>query len=578
MGKTIFVLTDDDRNPISDSIVVTLTKTTTPFTIYTGTKIPSIGNNNGARVFTDVADGDYTVKYDGNTNSDLSPLHVAGPGTVINSTIGTGEVTWDKLADGSVVTIKIADLNVTTDKIANLAITAGKIAVGAISGSNIADGAITKAKLSSGIFATSMEDVSGWGVKVDGVTISKATGTVKVPDAGIGTTQIADAAITEALIEDGAVTTDKIASDSIDDTKLRDAAVTTDKINDAAITTAKIIDDAITIDKIFDGSISTDKISDGAVTEAKINNNAVTGSKIADGAVDIDNLELSLKNSMVRFPTDVAYVSPEFSDNVAPYFDNIPDAYASMDDVKGTIYIYPGTYTAPILMGESVNLIGMDKTRCILQIDPSASENYGIKITATNKSVLIKNLTIRVEPSTRLGVAVYGIQLDTPGSNMIRIEDILLLVQTQSSDPAVPDDAVGIDFNAANFRLENSFIQIYGGNYGTGWNGGDALGIYLHGTSIGVVSNCQVSIKNKGGASDRSTGFYYLAATDDVDITNCIIGIVDTGSATKYSFESAVANTILVMNTLYSTTKDSNTTITNVASVEDANVVIKDNF
>lgn len=578
MGKTIFVLTDDNRNPISDSIVVTLTKTTTPFTIFTGTKIPSIGNNNGARVFTDVTDGDYTVKYDGGTNSDLSPLHVAGPGTVINSTIGNGEVQTIHLADGCITTIKIADFNVTTDKLANLAVTAGKIAVGAVDGSSLADASITKAKLSSGIFASSMEDVSGWGVKVDGVTISKATGTVKVPAAGIGNNELASNAVSEIKILDNAVTNSKILDGAVITSKIPDAAIIVDKIASNAITEIKIADGAVTITKIMDGSISTAKLDNGAVTEGKIGTEAVTGSKIGVGAIGIDKLDVPLKNSMLRFPTNVAFVSPEFSDNVAPYFDNIPAAYAWIDDDQGTIYIYPGIYTSPILMGTGVNLIGMDKTRCILDITPDSSQNYGIKVTSISKPLLLKNLTIKVIASSNIGSEIYGIWFDIPGSDIVRLEDILLYVKPHSNGIVDPDAAIGIFMKTTNFRIERSFIQTVGGNYETGWSGGNSTGLSFGGSSIGVVSDCQVLVENRGGALNKCTGFYYLEATDDVDILNCTIGIVETGSGTARSFESNVVNTILVMNTLYSSTKDSNTTITNVSSIEDSNVVIKGVF
>jgi len=578
MGKTIFVLTDNNRNPISDSVVVTITKTTSPFTIYTGTKIPSGGNNNGARVFADVTDGDYTVKYDAVIQDDLSPLHIAGPGTIVSSTVGVGEILTIHIADLNVTEAKIANAAITANKIASSAITAAKIAAGAIDASSLASSSVSKAKLNSDVFSSIMEDVSGWGPKVDNLTITKSSGSLKVPANGITANEINNDAVINTKIQDGAVSTSKLAAGAVGSSQLGDDSVTAGKVQNNAIITDKISDGNITEAKIADAAVTENKIFNNSIGSEKLKDDSVTQDKIAAGAVTLENLETSLKNSLLVPPSKIAFVSPQFSDNVGPYFDNIPDAYTYIDGEKGTILLYPGTYTSPILIGDSVNLIGLDKTRCILQIDPPASTPYGIKIEATSdKQILIKNLTLRVEPSATLGTTVSGIWLDSTGSNYIRIEDTLIFVHP-SSHPSTPDDAIGINVNSSLFRFERSSLQIYGANFGTGTDGGDSYGIYLNGTSTGVISDCQISVRGKGSVSDIVCGIYWTNSSQNIDTINCTIEVTDYGSATEYSFQAGAAVTVLVMNSLYSKNAHSNITVTSIGSVMDNNVIIKDSF
>jgi hypothetical protein len=422
-----------------------------------------------------------------------------------------------------------------------------------------------------------MEDVSGWGVKVDGITIDKSTGTVKVPTNGIGSLQIATSAIIEAKIATGAVTVDKIGTAAVSSDKLGTGAVITDKIGTAAVTEVKIADGSITITKIADGSVSVDKLATNSVNEDKIASGAVTTNKIGDGVININKLDVPLKNSMTRFPTDVAYVSPEFSDNVAPYFDNIPAAYEWVDDAKGTIYIYPGTYTAPILMGEAVNLIGMDKTRCIIDVVADADEPYGIKITGTSKQVLIKNLTIKVTSNDHLGTTIYGIWLDTVGSDFIRIEDCLIFTKP-SIDQILTDFCTAIYINEANFRIERSFIQAHSANYDSAWSGAGVHAIRLAGTTVGVINDCQFAVRANCGSTIQVYGISWTSSSQDVDVSNCVFEVTDYASSSNtYTFAADAAITLLAMNSLFSKNAHSNVTlVTGVGAIQSANVEVKD--
>jgi len=574
MGKTIIIFQGNDNTPILDSITVTATQDFAPYSVYPGTIIGS-GNDNGSRVFSDCIDGEYTIKYDGNVQNDLNPLFIAGPGGTVQAIIGQTSITDYYLADDAVTTDKIINDAVTTDKIVNNAVTAAKIAAGAVDGTGLASESVLKSKLGTSIFNTIMEDNSGWGPKFDGITISTTNGDLYVIDGGIDTNQLATDAVTAAKIADRAVTTIKVGTGAITEVELADASVDSNHIKTDAVGQTELATDSVIQSKIYAGAVGTEELEDAGVTAAKIADQNVTADKLVDASIPIEKLDTSLANSMLRFASKVVYVSPEYSDNVSPYFDNIADAYADVGSDQGTILLYPGTYTTQITMAESVNIIGIDKLRCIIEIDPPAGTPYGIKLSATSKDVLFKNFTLKVEPSFVLGVTTYGIWLDSPGSNWIRMEDLLIKVQPAGHAVTAVDTGIGFYINEANFVIQNCLVQAYGGNYLTADEDGDIEGVFLSGTTIGTIFNSQFAVRNKGGGANWANGIYWTDTNQDVIIDNCTIEVTETGSGNEYAFAAGAAITALLMGTLYSKTEDGNVTITNVESAENSNVEVR---
>jgi hypothetical protein len=575
MGKTIVIFQNTDSTPILDSVAVTATQDFSPFTVYPGTIIGS-GNNNGSRVFSDCVDGDYIIKFDGNAQDELNPLFIAGPGGGVDTTVAQTSITDYHLADDAVTTVKIIDSGVTTDKIANNAIVAAKIAAGAVDGSSLADESVIKSKLGTSVFNATMEDATGWGVNYDNVTIKYTSGGIYIAALGVDTAQLAASAVETAKIADRAVTAIKIGTGSVGQVELSPAAVASSHVVDGAIGQNQLATDAVIKSKIYAGAVGTTELEDNAITSAKIADQNVTAAKLVDSSIPIEKLDTALANSMLRFPSKFAYVSPEYSDNVSPYFDNIDDAYSDVGSVQGTIMLYPGTYTTQITMTESVNIIGVDRLRCIIEIDPIAATPYGLKLSATSKSVLFKNFTLKVEPTTNLGTDVYGIWLDSPGSSWIQIEDMQLIVQPAWKSTGSPDAGMGLYVNGANFVIRNCLVQAYGGNYGYGWDAGSVNGVYLAGTTVGTIYNSQFAVRNRADSGDYTRCIYWTDTNQDVITDGCRIEIEDTGIGSVYSFAAGSAITALVQGSLYSTVGDSNVTVTSVNSTQSSNVKVRE--
>ena len=102
-------------------------------------------------------------------------------------------------------------------------------------------------------------------VKLDGGSLARAAGGLKVADNGIGTAQIASSAVTANELAANSVGTSELASNSVTSAKLADGAVSTSA-----------------------------KLADGIVVQAKIANNAVDGARLADGAVSATKLAASV--------------------------------------------------------------------------------------------------------------------------------------------------------------------------------------------------------------------------------------------------------------------------------------------
>jgi hypothetical protein len=192
MGKTIARFYGSNSQPVSDETVVTLTQAFGSYTVFPSILIPAGGGeDNGMRVFTDVVEGDYIVKYDGNTQTDLSNLFVAGPGSPIATTVGYQVISDYNIVPGGIGEVSIANDAITSNKIANNAVTSGKIGTAVISGINMVDNAITSSKIQNG-------------------------------------------AVIESKLGTGAVTSDKIANGSIISIKIPGGAIYNSQINSGA--------------------------------------------------------------------------------------------------------------------------------------------------------------------------------------------------------------------------------------------------------------------------------------------------------------------------------------------------------
>lgn len=582
MGKTIARFYDNTGNPVSDATTVTLTRVLTPFTVYTGTLVPSGGGyNNGMRIFESVAEGDYVVKYGGVTQTELSNLYIPGPPTPPGTTIGVGQITSTNIADNAITNTKIINNAVTAAKIQDGAITSAKIGSAVVAGINIAAGAISKSNLGANIFNDTMEDTgSGWGLKYDNATIVKnGTGRVLVGTSSITAVQLADNAVTANKILANAVTSAKIGTGVITGTHIANSTIEATHLGIGSVQTTHLGTGVVTTTNIADNAITGSKIGTGVVTTTNIADNAITSSKIGTSVIGINQLELALRNSMLRFPSKVAFVSPEFSDNEAPYFDNLEDAITSVQADNGTVYIYPGTYLGYAGLGASVNLIGMDKTRCIIQANNT--EQYALYISnmTAGKDILIKDITLKLNRVASAANPTYGIYSINANGALLRLENLIISVVGSNNAVTIPD-TYGVYLNNTAFILKDSQVEVRGGDKLTSnGNGGLAYGIYLiNASTVGTITDTRA--KARGGAKygtgieGVSKGIYWGSTNPDVILESCTIDINSAiANSTPLDAISSMAPTVL--NCLYNDANGANIQTTKlVGNTQDTNILI----
>jgi hypothetical protein len=119
----------------------------------------------------------------------------------------------------------------------------------------------------------------------DETTLTLASTTFSIKNAGVGATQLATDAVTTAKINALAVTDAKLAADSVITAKILDGNVTTNKLAADAVTNAKLADNAVQQENLADNSVGTTEIIDANVTAAKLAADSVTTVKILDANV-----------------------------------------------------------------------------------------------------------------------------------------------------------------------------------------------------------------------------------------------------------------------------------------------------
>lgn len=572
MGKTISRFYNDNSIPVQDAVAVTLTMVASPFTVFTGSLIPPAGGqNNGMRVWSNLAAGDYTVKYNAVTQSDLSPLYIAGTQTPPSSTIAIHSINTVDIDLAGLGSDAIADNAITSAKILDNAITAAKLGTASIAAVNIVDGSLTKAKLSSGIFNAVMQDVSGWGPRYDGVTLGTGTAGLKINDNGVSTLQLAD----------DAVTADKLGAESVTALKIGTSVIQTVHIANDAITTALLANEAIDSTKIGTGAVIGINIGTGVITAINMGTSSITAFAIEDGAITstkigtnvigLTQLDAATRNAMTRFASREAHVSPEFSDNIYPFFDNIADAYASVVADQGTIIVHPGTYLEQVTLTDSVNIIGTDKTRCIIQWIPTATLPTTIVINAVGSAdILISNLTIKATgPAANINAKIYGIHITDVTTRIVRLDNVLIKVEG-SADNTNPDIAAGIYFTNGDFQIKNCEIEVTGGALLVSGTAGRAIGIQTSGTSDGSVVGTRIKTIPGTGTGGTSVGIFFETNTENIVVDSCVI------DSDTYSFAASATFTPTIMNTQYKVATDSNVQATKTfSSTLNANVEVK---
>lgn len=504
MAKSLLRFLDNDGDPIADAITVVLNGPLegTPAD-YGSVKEPVAGNENGARIFTDLPQGSYNLKFDGVVQTNLSPMWISGPGT----TIGAGEVDTTNIADSAVTTAKLNDGAVTADKIGSNAITNAKLYPGAvtidklasdsIAASKIVDASITKAKLATSVFNSMMVDSGGYGPKVDGNTLaSNTSGQLYVNDEGISTLQLANAAVTNIKLANNAVSSTKIADDAVSSTKLVDLCV----------------------------------------TNAKIAENTIQGSKIKASQLEVTHLTpaalIALRAAANYVATGTAYVSPNFAGSEAPYFDDLQAAIDYIiDDYSGdsgTVLIYPGTYFGPFEIDGSISLIGLDNQRAQLMSIPTISHNAVIDITAIgSENILLQNLKIMCLSNNADATKAVGIRAQGISAQSILINNINMIVSA-ASHASAPRIAVGFDAEDSVIDIVNSYMFVKGGNNSGGGAGAEGRGIELNwGNKISFTSSRMLVVGGTGTPNGKGTGWYYTGYGDmegiEIDVVKCIV-------------------------------------------------------
>jgi len=519
MGKTILILKDNSGNPISDAVVVTLKSKVSPFTEYSSILEPVSGNSNGARIFNGLPANDYDLKYDGTIQTNLSPLFIAGPEIGIPWSPGAGSVDTTNLADRAITTIKIGTSAVTSNELADNSIVNSKLVDNSVSSIKVANGSITKTKLSSNVFGSGMLSTStGWQPNLDSSTLDYD------PNNKI---ELKTGAVSTSFLADNAVTAVKVAAN--------------------AITQSKIADGSIIKSKIGTGAVGIDALEAGAVTSIALGANAVTASKIGTGAVTFDKLDSTATSLINKVPTKVAYVSPAYSDNVSPYFDNITQAVADVQAVAGTVIVEPGIYIENIKLGASVNIIGIDKTKCIINWVPTSLNPAAIDITGIDsEDILIKNLTIKCLSDHNINIPSYGIRLTGANGSFVRGEDLLIKVKSKN-DSVSPEESFGIHTSSSDYIFERCQIEVEGGQHLASGTGANAYGVYINTTSLGIFNDIRIRSVGGGGVTDGKGYGYYLASITSVNI-----------SVERSTIESLEADLLTVSSSFYSVSSTTN--------------------
>lgn len=130
-----------------------------------------------------------------------------------------------------------------------------------------------------------------------------------VDPGSVGTTELADGSVTTAKIADDAVTSEKIALHAVDTMQLAIGSVTGDILAEYSVTANKIPNRAITEFKLAADCVTENNMANSAVTNAKLavdsvgNINLMTGcvtsEKIADEAVNMEDLNMEVRNRLV---------------------------------------------------------------------------------------------------------------------------------------------------------------------------------------------------------------------------------------------------------------------------------------
>lgn len=134
-------------------------------------------------------------------------LQTGGSEAVVTQAIRNNAIVADKIASDAVVTAKIQDGAVTNVKLANSTIS------GKALGANL-----DSLSAGQGISMTSYNGsaaVSDLTVQLDGSTLFKSAGGIKIADGGVGTSQLAGTSVTSDKIQDGAVGNAKIADGAV---------------------------------------------------------------------------------------------------------------------------------------------------------------------------------------------------------------------------------------------------------------------------------------------------------------------------------------------------------------------------
>src|SRR5690606_37435673 len=457
------------------------------------------------------------------------------------------------------------------------AVTNSKIADSAVTGSKFADASITKAKLSSDIFSDKMEDNGGWQVKIDPTILGyNVSNELQVIDDGITEAKLADDAVTSDKILDTAVTLSKLAANSVNESKLVDGAVTENKIANNAITEAKLADGAVTTSKLLNEAVTAVKIGTNAITAVQISPGAVTSEKLDSGSVTLEKIATNVKNTFIYPQSRTLWVSSEYSDNKAPYFDTIQAAIDYAESTSGfdTIKVGPGTYTEAILLNSSLSLIGEDKTKCIIDHVPDSLSPQSIDITGIGGlPIYIKNFTIKAISQNINAVNSVGLRVNGTSGQKVFLSD-LWIKAVGKDDNSLPRLGIGLHALDAEIIMTDVYCEGVGGahtNAGTGANG---YGVLLDHANL-KLSIQRTDLIGIGGQSTGTNGKGYgiriaRNPTEDMIIEKSTI------ESTDESIFSDVATTPRVFATEYNIAVNANTQSDNfVNATQDSAIKIQ---